>query len=486
MSNTAEKTPQPSPLDLWSTRLAQEKMPAFAATARAVGGLSRSDESSFGDLSQVILQDPGMTSRVLRRANSVYYRVAGEEIHTISRAVVILGMEALASLCMSHSLVDSLKGGNQNQVVGEMARSFHAATQARGIARKMNDRHAEEIFIATLLHQLGPIAFWTFAESEAKQVIAQMKGGASREKAERGVLGFSLDELTHRLCTDWQLSSLVRDSLAGKDSPRLDAIRLSRRLAAAAEKGWESDGAKEVLVQIAELTGMKLEDVTEMVHAQAEEAAKNAASMGAPEAGGRIPVAGGDRVETLVGEESEASDEPMPDTALQMEFLSELTSMIAEGRADLNQLVGAVVEGVFRGLAMDRALFAMLTPDRRNLIVRHALGMGTPAVGASFSRLSPIRPDIFTYVLAKGEPAWVRSGDQEDPLQSLINPEIRAITGGSPFFAMAAKVNDKPIGVFYADRKIDRLPLDEASYLVFRQFCQQANMGLSLLSGTRH
>ena len=484
MSNAAEKSPQPSPLDQWASKLAQEKMPAFAATARAVGSLSRSDESSFGDLSQVILQDPGMTSRVLRRANSVYYRVAGEEIHTISRAVVILGMEALASLCMSHSLVDSLKGGNQNQVVGEMARSFHAATQARGIARKMNDRHAEEIFIATLLHQLGPIAFWTFAESEAKQVLAQMKGGASRERAERGVLGFSLDELTHRLCTDWQLSALVRDSLSGKESPRLDAIRLSRRLASAAEKGWGTPEAKEVLAQIAELTGQKLEDVTEMVHTQAEEAAKNAAAMGAPEAGGRIPVAGGEQLDTLAGEEE--VDFPMPDTALQMEFLSELTSMIAEGRADLNQLVGAVVEGVFRGLAMDRVLFAMLTPDRRNLVVRHALGLGAPAVGASFSRLSSLRPDVFTYVLAKKEPVWVRPGDAEDPLSALVNPEIRAVTGGRPFFSMVAMVNDRPIGLFYADRKPEHLPLDDSAFLVFRQFCQQANMGLSLLSGTRH
>ncbi|GAB6040725.1 hypothetical protein JCM17961_13990 [Endothiovibrio diazotrophicus] len=460
-------------------------MPAFAATARAVGGLARSDESSFGDLSQQILQDPGMTSRVLRRANSVYYRVAGEEIHTISRAVVVLGMEALASLCVSHSLVDSLQGGHQHQVVGEMARSFHAASQARGIARRMNDRGAEELFIATLLHQLGPIAFWSFAEQEAHQVLAAMKGGASREKAERSVLGFSLDELTHRLCVDWQLSSLVRDSLAGKESPRLDTIRLARQLASAAERGWDSAATREVLARIAEHTGMKLDDVREMAHAQAEEAAKNAAAMGAAEAGGRIPVAGCG-VETLMGEEPAAPELALPDSALQMEFLSELTRMIAEGRADLNQLVGAVVEGVFRGIAMDRVLFAMLTPDRRNLIVRHALGLGVPAVGRPFSRLSPPRPDIFAYVLAKREPVWVNPADREGPFRSLIHPETRAVTGSSPFFAMAAMVNDRPIGLFYADRKGDGLPLDEASYLVFRQFCQQANMGLSLISGTRH
>lgn len=483
-SSPAEKKPEPTPLDLWASKLAQEKMPAFAATARAVGGLARSEESSFGDLSQQILQDPGMTSRVLRRANSVYYRVAGEEIHTISRAVVVLGMESLASLCMSHSLVDSLKGGHQNQVVGEMARSFHAATQARGIAKKMNDRHAEELFIATLLHQLGPIAFWSFAEKEANQVLAEIKKGASREKAERSALGFSLDQLTHRLCTDWQLSSLVRDSLSGKDSPRLDTIRLSRRLASAAERGWDSDGARQVLVDIAEHTGMKLEDVKEMAFEQAEEAAKTAVSMGAAEAGGRIPLAGD--AETLTGETVDEPDFPMPDTALQMEFLSELTSMIAEGRADLNQLVGALVEGVFRGLAMDRVVFAMFTPDRRSLVVRHALGMGAPAVGRPFTRLSPIRPDIFTYVLAKKEPVWVQPEDKESPFQALMNPEIRAITGGSPFFSMVALVNDKPIGLFYADRKKDHLPLDEASYLVFRQFCQQANMGLSLISTTRH
>jgi hypothetical protein len=47
---------------------------------------------------------------------------------------------------------------------------------------------------------------------------------------------------------------------------------------------------------------------------------------------------------------------------------------------------------------------------------------------------------------------------------------------------MPAIVKNKVIGIFFADRNASGRPLTESDFLAFQQFCQQANMGLTILA----
>lgn len=50
------------------------------------------------------------------------------------------------------------------------------------------------------------------------------------------------------------------------------------------------------------------------------------------------------------------------------------------------------------------------------------------------------------------------------------------------FFAMSIHVRDKPVGLFYADRRSLDCKLDEQAYKQFRQICQFAAKGLANLA----
>jgi HD-like signal output (HDOD) protein len=73
----------------------------FPAAARVIQRLHeavRRENCNALDVAQVILHDPGLSSKVLRVVNSSFYRPRGEPISTITRAVFLLGFEAIRDL----------------------------------------------------------------------------------------------------------------------------------------------------------------------------------------------------------------------------------------------------------------------------------------------------------------------------------------------------------------------------------------------------
>lgn len=478
-------------LTAWVERLGERGMPIFARTAQDIGKVTSSIDSTASELSRVVLQDAAMTARLLRIANSPLFNVTGRTISTVSRAVVLLGFDEVRSICLSIAVVESmLKGPQKERVLDEMARSFHAAVQARTFAEKRGDKAPEEVFIATLLYQLGDMAFWTFSGELGRELDEALgKAGADPLKAQQEVLGFSLNELTLALTKEWKLGDLLQQALEGKQDshPRCGNVILGHELARVVQKGWDHPEVKPLLERIAETLYMPVKELTSMVHANAEEAIKTAESYGAGKAGSRIPLpVKNTRKQAPVEVEVVAERKPFldPDPNLQLQILRELSQLL-EGKPDLNMLLEMVLEGIYRGIGMDRTLFAMRTPDQRFLKARYALGHDTDLMRRKFHfELSPLKANIFTQVLDSRMPVWVRN-PVDLKVKRLLTAGVQSITEDHAFFAMPIEIQGRAIGLFYADRNPSGRELDEESYSSFRHFGQQANMALTFLGGRR-
>jgi HD-like signal output (HDOD) protein len=64
-------------------------------------------DSSFSDITEVIVHDPGLTSRILRIANSAYMALASK-VDTVGRAVQVLGLNQVHDLALAGAAVGSL------------------------------------------------------------------------------------------------------------------------------------------------------------------------------------------------------------------------------------------------------------------------------------------------------------------------------------------------------------------------------------------
>ena len=497
--NTEQVLRCDSPEDLqdWVNKLNGQEMPVFARTAMEIAAVAERRASNSSEMARVILQDAAMTSRILKMANSAYYYVGRvplrSNINTITRAVILLGFNTVRSICEAKAVVEALLGGYQReQLIKGMAESFHAAVQARALAISQKDRSPEEVFIATLLYHLGEMAFWSFADEKLvrKMESTMETPGYSKERAAKEVLGFRFQQLTDVLSKQWHLGELLQEALsdASGSSPRVKNVMLGHRLAQSVEHGWDNDEVKELIAQIGKLLNLSPENVAQMILGNAKEAISTATLYGAATASRLIPLPIEYSSDASVVEETlELEETPKPtflppDPVLQLKILRELSSLLLESGPDYNLFLLMAIEGIYRGVGMDRLLFALLSKNQKNLEVKFALGWTKEHdLKTLIVDLLAFEPNLFSHILETKQPRWV-TADPGAEISDLLTPEIRRLTEDSPFFIMPVTVQAKTVGLIYADRHTSKRALDEESYSNFLHFYQQINMGLSFIS----
>ena len=132
-------------LAAWVERLAIQDIPILSQTARKIDLITTTRDSHAIELSRVVLQDPGMTARVLKMANSAYYMGGRKSllgtsatVTTVTRAVMVLGFETLRQLCQARTVVeDRVQGFQRTHLLRKIAGSYHAAVQARWMAQRI-------------------------------------------------------------------------------------------------------------------------------------------------------------------------------------------------------------------------------------------------------------------------------------------------------------------------------------------------------------
>ena len=325
-----------------------------------------------------------------------------------------------------------------------LARAFHAAVQARTIAIRRGLPRPEEVFIAALLTRIGHIAFWCFAGEVGDRLDSEMLNGESEEQAEIKVLGFGLGRLTLRLSQEWKLSDLLESALLRKNEtdPMVQCIKLGCAIAQSSEKGWDCPQIKEIMKDVGNFLHLSGEETAKTLHESAIAAAKTAQSYGAEKSSRLVPLpieataqlpeqvveieaaAGSpeaNKSNRLVPLPMEATPQlpeqdavtrheyPAPDPKIQMSNLRDLSALVTSGKGDFNLALSIILEGIYRGIGMDRVIFTLLTPDRQHLKGKYGLGWVDGYVeNFRVSANNPGMLNILGHLLGNRNPVWVK------------------------------------------------------------------------------
>lgn len=242
---------RPQTLKEWVDYLADEEFPVLSETMSRLGNLDDFVADFPSEMSAIILQDPNMTARVLKMANSAYYNVGNTRISTVSRAVMFLGYDTIRSICLSSGVFQQLlKRDPSERLLRGISGSFQAAVQSQQFAALRGDSNPEEKFICSMLFHMGEMAFWTFGGSAAREINQLMVDeGFTQVEAQEEVLGFRLSELTYELAKRWGMSNVLLHALKRKDTPESESrnIILSHRLLNSANNGWSNPDRKSVV-----------------------------------------------------------------------------------------------------------------------------------------------------------------------------------------------------------------------------------------------
>lgn len=466
----------------WLKQLSEEDMPIFSGTVANVTKALNSGKSSASDVANIILQDASLTSRVLKAVNTVHFNPSRHSISTVSRAVMVMGFDQIKVITLSMALIDNLRAGEQRaQLIQEMAFAFHAATQAQEFAKQLKLDDAEDIFVATLLSRLGYMAFWAFAGEESQALLSEMHEGKEPAQAELKVLGFRLTDLTKTLCHDWSLGELLNEYLNNRLSAKnTKVISLAVDIATTAQQGWKQVELETLSKRVAQICDVSVEKAKNLVLFNVNKSKELTLLYGSEQISRAILLPDHiDDDEDLpqLDMTNLVDDFAEPDFDYLMKVSQEMAQVVQElPPPSISIVLEMTLEGLTRGLGMDRAIFMLLNETRTKLTCKSGLGKQVDELKQQLI-IDLATNQAFKNVVEQRQPLLLMKNDKDT-----TSKQIRAIIDGSAYLLMPVVLKNKVIGLFMADRSSSKRDISQQEFIAFQQFCQQTNMGISFLA----
>jgi HD-like signal output (HDOD) protein len=487
----------------------------FPALSEAIGDINRiasSDREGVNELSNHILKDFALTNKLLKLANVAFYnQVGGGSISTISRAVVILGFDAVRSIALSLILFDNLENkAHAQQLKEEFVKVLYAGMLAREMAGKAQLRDVEEAFIGAMLHKLGRMLtlFYFPAESEAISRLIESEE-LSDARASTRVLGLSYESLGMGIARNWgfpdQLVQSMRPLPAGKvrkctsHPERLRALAgfsnelcdivlgtpdADRGKALAVLTARYSDSVPVTVEQIAGLMEQSMRDIAPFAMAVnvnlrqsafAQEASKWAGMAAAP---GAAPAAPPPAADALAGTEPDAPSlleatalhehaailDAAPGEAggLSQRTTESVQSVLTAGLQDVsnsliddnmsvNDILRMILEAMYTGMGFAHVVLCIKDGRHNRMCGKFGFGDGVQSLIKAFDFPLVAQPDVFLVALQNN--ADILITDIDDPkIASRIPAWYRQHVSARTFVLFPIIVRGKPIGLIYADR----------------------------------
>ncbi|XOZ33391.1 HDOD domain-containing protein [Halomonadaceae bacterium KBTZ08] len=461
----------------WVQYLSQVEMPVLAETLREISQLTDSDSSTVNQLADVILKDADLTSQVLRLSNTVFYNRSRVSVSTVSRAITLIGFDAVRAMAISTLVIDALLSRNpRTHLLRCLARSLHAAVQARSLLPVRSAEKKEEAFVAALLSHIGELAFWACRIPQADELDRKMNQMDPVE-AQKEVIGASFVSITRGLVAIWSLGPLVKEVVSsGKANSAASAlVRHSLTLAEASERGWHDRQVEQVVAKLAGSLNETKEDLLQKVQDNSHEAAEVAVSYGMPQVTALLP----DRDDD--GTSSEGHLDSQGDPMLQLQILRELSELLVD-KPDLNLVFQTVVEGMHRAIGLQRVVLLMRDRKGQHLITRKVLGEGTAHWRDEFI-IDMQGRDLLARAATAGESVFLSAPD-EKPWKHYERPGFDRHIGRRTGLFGPLMVGERVVGLFYADNSDLYQPPDREQFQAFSHFVQQAQLCLNNLSET--
>lgn len=471
-------------LQAWIERLNQSELPALAGVVQDLQRLTQEQHASVQQLADVLLRDAALTSKVLRVGNSSYYNPSQEVIKTITRAIVMIGFDNVRLISLSVSLIDGLLDrAPRHQLQELLARSFHAAVQARNVSGYVIPRHEEEVFIAALLFNVGELAFWGCGGEQADELAAMLaQPGVKAEEAVQQVLGTSFRQLTLGLTKSWNLGELISlaHSAASSSDAGVRSVLLGVRISEAALEGWGSPRMSGLISEYAAFTGVTEEDALRLILASADEAVEVASTFGADRLCRLIPSTDPEQIQLQQSQHQASLLQP---NLLKMQQALQDLGLMAMRGGDVGLILQTLLDGLHHGAGLERVMVAVLADRQTCFRVRGAIGVGTQKWAEEFllPAEQPEQPHIFSYALRQRQSLWMGVPASYN-LEDLVTQPIRQWLGKGMFFIAPLMAGTHEIGVLYADCRISGRALKHEQFVAFQRFTQLVGRCLAALS----
>jgi serine/threonine protein kinase len=482
-----------STLDFLLRRMRHKSdFPALSESVTAINKIANSETESINKLSNSILKDFALTNKLLRLVNSAYFRPAGGgSISTVSRAVIVLGFEAVRNIAITVLLFEHMQNkGNANQLKEEFLRATLAGILAKDICATAQMRDLEQSFICSLFHNLGRLLsqyYFPEESDEIRRIVDQKK--CSEDQAALQVLAISFEDLGSAIAKQWGFPPLIIGTMrkipAGqvkKSSSQEDRLRILSSMAnelcmvisQATPEAREKEMRK-LMARFADAISLDQKEIEETVKRAVEEVGDFARvihlNLGQTAFGkqmrqfalggdGSAVADDADELDTMEGTQlNEASPFSGPGSS-EGEEAVDAQSVLTAGIQDisntlvdgfkLNDILRIILETMYRAMGFKRVVLCIR--DAKAGVMQGRFGFGPDAneVAKAFRFPLTFSPDVFHASTSKGVDILI--SDIDDPKIAARVPDwYRKAVPAHSFVLFPLNMKGNSIALIYAD-----------------------------------
>lgn len=262
--------------------LASRNVPTLPAVALEVVQRCKRPDVRIEDLAEIISRDPGLSARILKTVNSSSYGI-GRSITTLSRALVLLGLDSVKSLALGFSLFNEFREADaEHRSTADQIwrRTLYSAVGARQIAQHTGLAEGEEAFLGGLLQDIGEIVLMQTLGPDYISLVEQNKDHALLWQREREMLGLDHTQVGTALAEKYELPVSLAGSIGWHEWPeqapemfqtQVRAIFLGSRIAEVFDRG-STPGMKSYLEYAESWFGLGQDDAMQLADNACEEA----------------------------------------------------------------------------------------------------------------------------------------------------------------------------------------------------------------------
>lgn len=513
-----------STLDFLLRRMRHKSdFPALSESVSAINKIVSSEQESITRLSNTILKDFALANKILKLVNSAFYsQFGGGAISTISRAVVILGFDAVRNIAITLVLFEHLQNkAHAVQLKDEFLRTLFSGILAREIAAGNQERDTEEAFICAMFHNLGRLLSMFYFPEEAKEIEKVMQQKASSEEtASAQVLGISYQHLGIGIAQTWgfpdQIIHSMRKLAEGpvkKPATHLEKLRVQSAFAnevcdmiATSSRDQRSGELRKLAARFGDsmpLPEKRLDPALEKSMAELAQYAGiihlnlhqspfgkqvgswmgRAAGQGAPvEEDAALPdtILGGG----LVGQGGELQapgqlgSAASPDAQLALTAgIQDITNSLVEG-CSVNDILRMILETMYRSMGFQRVLLCIKDGRQGTMNGRFGFGPDINLLANSFKFPMSYSADVFHAATSKGVDILI-ADINEPKIRERIPDWYRKTVAAQTFVLFPLNIKNTPVALIYADKdRAGEIVIPEKELSLLRTLRNQAVLAI--------
>lgn len=207
------------------------EIPALPEAARISMYKTLTLEKSAEELSSIIKEDPSLTLKILKVANSPLYLRSGS-VTSIKDAIILLGYKTVKAIILSVTIKDIFTGADSDwfSYRNYWLHSIATAFVSEEITRILNLPNEDISYAAGLLHDIGKIILLLSAGEKYRTVVELVeKEKLTFSSAEIKVFGFDHTDASQFLFDYWELPKRLTGPIHGHHLKAVPAIESNDR-----------------------------------------------------------------------------------------------------------------------------------------------------------------------------------------------------------------------------------------------------------------